>query len=80
MLVYNRPGGDRHTEPLRSWAFVFYSWKAKFELYIVNPSVWPRKHYFMHENIILNNNVIMTRIYCLQALQLIIYKQNLLLQ
>ena len=34
-----------------------------------------QKHYFMYENIILNNNVIMTRVYGLQALKLNIYKQ-----
>ena len=44
----------------------------------MNASVWARKHYFVHENMILNNNVIMTHAYCTHALKFIIYKQNLL--
>ena len=72
-------GGDTHTEPIASWAFVFWSWKSYFELHIVNASVYAWKHYFMYENIILNNNVFMTRVYFTHALKLIIYKQILLL-
>ena len=45
----------------------------------MNASLYAWKNYFMHENIILNIIVIMTRVYFTHALKLIIYKQILLL-
>ena len=71
-------GEETHTEPIGSWAFVNWSWKANFELHIVNADVYAWKHFFMHENFILNNYVIMTHAYCTHALKFILSKQNLL--
>ena len=67
-----------HTGPICSQALVFWTWKSVFEL-AVDISLYGSKHYFMYENIISNNNVILTRVYCTRALKLIIYKQIFLL-
>ena len=45
----------------------------------MNASVYAWKHYFLYENIILNNDVIITHAHCTHGLKLIIYKQILLL-
>jgi len=49
---------------------------------MLDPSRYGSKHYFMYENTILNNNVIMTHVshvYCTHVLKLVICKQIFLL-
>ena len=72
-------GRYKHIEPIGSPGLAFWSWKAIFGLDTVHNGLLGPKHYFMYENINLNNNVITTQVYCTNALNLVIFKQILFL-